>query len=136
MITRKRIGIGVAFAVVFNVFSGCKTAAPIAIVSGRTDSVRVEYRERVDSVFVDRVRTERMAGDTLILRDSVYVYKFRNIYHADTICVRDSVPVIKEVVREVRKRNGYDRFTSCGFWSLLVLVLLVIGVRVYVKIKK
>ena len=39
------------------------------------------------------------------------------------LTVHDSIPYKVDVIKEVRKRNGYDRFTSWGFWILAFLIL-------------
>ena len=79
-------------------------------------------RERVDSVRV--VRYVREKGDTVHVIDTVE--KFRNVWRdrVQVEYVRDSVPYVQEVKVPVRTRNGYDRFTSWGFWALLLLLVL------------
>ena len=79
-------------------------------------------RERVDSVRV--VRYVREKGDTVHVIDTVE--KFRNVWRdrVQVEYVRDSVPYVQEVQVPVRKRNGYDRFTSWGFWILFLLLVL------------
>ena len=79
-------------------------------------------RERVDSVRV--VRYVREKGDTVHVIDTVE--KFRNVWRdrVQVEYVRDSVPYVQEVQVPVRTRNGYDRFTSWGFWGLFLLIIL------------
>ena len=78
-------------------------------------------RERVDSVRV--VRYVREKGDTVHIIDTVE--KYRNLWRdrVQVEQVHDSVPYVQEVQVPVRTRNGYDRFTSWGFWILLLLTL-------------
>ena len=98
----------------------------------QTKTVTVtEYRDRVvtdtleklrvDSVYVSRWIKQK--GDTIILHDTIF--KYRVLHDTETVkeYVHDSIPYPVEVVKEVHKRNGYDRFTSWGFW-ILVLILL------------
>lgn len=79
-----------------------------------------------DSVYVDRWRIEKQKGDTIYITDSVEVYVEKIEQQTDTlICYKDRT---QEVVREVRKRNWYDKFTACGFWifgALFVVILLI-----------
>ena len=42
----------------------------------------------------------------------------------DTLHTSDTIPQLVEVEKPVRIRNGYDRFTSWGFWIFVVLLLL------------
>ena len=99
----------------------------------QTKTVTVtEYRDRiitdtltelrVDSVYVSHV--EKQKGDTFLVRDTIF--KYRVLHDAETRLeyVHDSIPYPVEIVKEVRKRNGYDRFTSWGFWVFVALVLI------------
>ena len=103
----------------------------------QTKTVTVtEYRDRVvtDTVTVTDIRVdsiylshyEKQKGDTILVRDTVLKYKVLHDIQTETLTeyVHDSIPYPVEVVREVRKRNGYDRFTSWGFWILAVLILM------------
>ena len=79
-------------------------------------------RERVDSVRV--VRYVREKGDTVHVIDTVE--KYRNVWRDQVQVeqVHNSVPYAVEVQVPVRMRNGYDRFTSWGFWVLILLALV------------
>ena len=87
-----------------------------------------EYRERAtrdtvvqtDSVYVSHVIREN--GDTIFVLDTLYKFKYRD--KVRDVYVRDSVPYPVEVRVPVRTRNGYDRFTSWGFWIFIILILL------------
>ena len=82
-----------------------------------TDTVE---KLRVDSVYVSRWIKQK--GDTIILHDTIF--KYRVLHDTETVkeYVHDSIPYKVEVTKEVRKRNGYDRFTSWGFWILALLL--------------
>lgn len=82
-----------------------------------TDTVE---KLRVDSVYVSRWIKQK--GDTIILHDTIF--KYRVFHDTETVkeYVHDSIPYQVEVTKEVRKRNGYDRFTSWGFWILALLL--------------
>ena len=103
--------------------TGCKGSQPAVVVQYRD---RVQHdtieRERVDSVRVTRYVL--MKGDTVHVIDTVE--KYRNIWRdrMQVKYVHDSVPYVQEVQVPVRMRNGYDRFTSGGFWLLLLLLAL------------
>ena len=86
-----------------------------------TDTVTVTEL-RVDSVYLSHV--EKQKGDTIHVRDTIFKYRILHDTKVETKLeyVHDSIPYPVEVVKEVRKRNGYDRFTSCGFWIFALLL--------------
>lgn len=97
----------------------------------QTKTVTVtEYRDRVVTDTVDKLRVDsvyvsrwiKQQGDTIILHDTIF--KYRVLHDTETVkeYVHDSIPYQVEVTKEVRKRNGYDRFTSWGFWILALLL--------------
>lgn len=111
------------FAVILiSVFlSACAQTRTITVTEYRdrvvTDTVE---KLRVDSVYVSRWIKQK--GDTIILHDTIF--KYRVLHDTETVkeYVHDSIPYQVEVTKEVRKRNGYDRFTSWGFWILALLL--------------
>ena len=93
----------------------------------QTKTVTVtEYRDRVVTDTVEKLRVDsvyvsrwiKQKGDTIILHDTIF--KYRVLHDTETVkeYVHDSIPYQVEITKEVRKRNGYDRFTSWGFWIL------------------
>lgn len=107
-------------------FSSC--AAPkVVYVPVVKDSIQTRTEVRVDSVWRDRVRTEYVKGDTVRILDSVIVQSFQYRDRADTVIVRDSIPVLRDVPGPVvYKRTDYDKFCSRAFWSIVIFALLVI----------
>ena len=105
-----------------------------ACAQTRTITV-TEYRDRVvtDTVTLVDIRVdstylshyEKQRGDTILVRDTILKYKILHDIQTETLTeyVHDSIPYPVEVVKEVHKRNGYDRFTSRGFWILALLLL-------------
>ena len=114
----------------------CRFFAVIAIslllaACAQTKTVTVtEYRDRVVTDTVEKLRVDsvyvsrwiKQKGDTIILHDTIF--KYRVLHDTETVkeFVHDSIPYQVEVTKEVRKRNGYDRFTSWGFWILVLLL--------------
>ena len=111
----------VAFAgsllAVMILMSGCKTQT--VIVPEIREVTTHDTIVRVDSVY--RAHYIREKGDTVFVTDTVLKYAFKD--KVQIVLKTDSVPYAVEVVKEVHKRNGYDRFVSWGFWVLVALLL-------------
>ena len=101
--------------------SGCKTQ--YVTVPEYHTIVQHDTVQHVDSVWRDRVQKEYIKGDTVYRTDSVFLYRYKYIDKVQEVQVTDSVPYPVEVQVPVRVRNGYDKFTSWGFWILFILIL-------------
>lgn len=109
---------------------GCATKTKLVPV--------VEYRDRIttdttvvrDSVYISR--TMWLKGDTVFIHDTLRTYLLKN--NMINVYVHDSIPYEVPVEVPVRVRNGYDRFTSWGFWLLAALLLLRVGWWVFKKV--
>lgn len=110
--------IGAAFFLaLFLCMTGCKTQT--VIVPEIRELVTHDTISKTDSVYVAHYIREK--GDTVFVTDTVL--KFKYLDKVQIVQKTDSVPYAVEVVKEVHKRNGYDRFVSWGFWILVVLLL-------------
>ena len=98
----------------------------------------VEYHDRVQ---YDTIRqrdsivhwhTKIVQGDTVYIHDSVD--RWRDKEKIVEVLLHDSIPYKVEIEKEVRVRNGYDKFTARGFWSLLILVIAYIAIKILIKI--
>lgn len=111
------------FAVAFLFMTLCMNAcsAPkVVTVTEYRDRVQRDTLTRTDSVYISHVVREK--GDTVHVLDTIFKYKYLDKYAY--VYVHDSIPYEVQVQVPVRTRNGYDRFTSCGFWILLLLLSL------------
>ena len=102
--------------------SSCTTPKVVTVTEYR-DRVTHDTITRVDSVY--KAHYVREKGDTVFFTDTVIGYKW--LERTRDVYVHDSVPYEVPVQIPVRTRNGYDRFTSWGFWLLLVLLILRVG---------
>ena len=120
----------ILYAVLALMLAACASPKTIAVTEYRDlvrfDTVTVE-RDRVDSTYKAHYLYHQ--GDTVHQVDTIYKYRIKYVDKMQTqyVTVHDSIPYKVEVVKEVRKRNGYDRFTSCGFWLLAFLILTRVG---------
>lgn len=119
----------------FLVVFGCSTKV-LPSLQTSNDSTRVHIEKQYDSIWVDRWHVIKDKGDTILLHDSIYIEKWREKHTRDTICVHDSVPYEVQVIKEVRKRNGYDKFTARGFWIMIAFLMCYIAARIYVRFKR
>lgn len=108
---------GLLFLALFLSLTGCKTQT--VVVPEIREITTHDTIVRVDSVY--RAHYIREKGDTVFVTDTVLKYAFKD--KVQIVNKIDSVPYAVEVVKEVHKRNGYDRFVSWGFWVLLVFLL-------------
>jgi len=107
--------------------AGCKTGSHVVTVVEYRDRVQHDTLTLTDSVYVSHVVRER--GDTVYFTDTVLKFKF--IDKTRDVYVHDSIPYPVEVQVPVRMRNGYDYFTSWGFWILFAILALWIVARIY-----
>lgn len=129
-ITIFRIILAAALVTLFLSFIGCKTLPPI-IPQTQRDSVQTRMELRVDTFWRDRWHIEKIEGDTVFIHDSIYFEKIKYRDRVDSVIVRDSIPYPVEVTKEVRVRNGYDKFTARGFWVFVGVLLLYIAWRLF-----
>ena len=109
--------VAVAFLFMTLCMNACSAPRVVTVTEYR-DRVQRDTLTRTDSVYISHVVREK--GDTFYVLDTIFKYKYLDKYAY--VYVHDSVPY--EVQVPVRTRNGYDRFTSWGFWILLLLLLL------------
>lgn len=127
---RKFLILSILFA-----FLSCSTQQVFAPPETQEKTVYKEI-ERVDTVFQNVYKYIHEKGDTVFVRDSVLVYRYKYITKCDTFVQVDSIPYPVEVTKEVRVRNGYDRFTARGFWiytAIILAGLIFFVVRWYIK---
>lgn len=109
-----------AFLMLFAaVLAACNSPKVVTVTEYR-DRVQRDTVTQVDSVYISHVVREK--GDTVHILDTIFKYKYLDKYAY--VHVHDSIPYEVEVQVPVRTRNGYDRFTSYGFWILILLLLL------------
>lgn len=129
----------ILFLIILALF-GCKSQnVPLVQKSElvRIDTI-TEYK--TDSIYISSKEYVRIAGDTVFITrfDTIFSFKWLEKEKVKIEHKTDSIPYKVEVVKEVRVRNGYDRFTARGFWFLVALLVAFVGWKVakwYVKIK-
>lgn len=114
---------------------GCSTVRTFTPPVTQEKTIYKEI-ERVDTVFQNVYKYIHERGDTVFVRDSVLVYRYKYVTKCDTFVQVDSIPYPVEVTKEVRVRNGYDRFTARGFWiytAIILAGLIFFVVKWYIK---
>ena len=112
--------------------AGCKTKT--VVVTEYRDKYVYDTTRVTDSIWRDRWHTRYMKGDTVFIRDSVYVDRYKYRDKVLRIVQKDSVPYPVEVIIEKRVRNAYDRFVSGWFWATVILLLLIAAFLICDKI--
>lgn len=130
--TRVKIALIAIIILIILLVSSC---APAKVVTEYRDRYITKTELRIDSVWRDRWHTEYTRNDTVYIHDSVWVDRLHTNVRTDTLTIRDSIPYPVEVVKEVRVRNAYDKFTARGFWVLLAIILLAITIWLLTKTK-
>lgn len=121
----------IIFVVLILMSFGC-ARKPITLIEYRDKIVeRKDTINTTDSVFV--YRYEKAKNDTIYITDSVKVLRYRDKVKTEYINITDSIPYEVEVIKEVRKRNGYDKFTSAGFWIFAISTILFIILKIWKK---
>lgn len=114
---------------------GCETTRVVEQVPVYVHDTTVVVREVYDSIYVDRWHAVYVEGDTVLVRDSVVLMRWRE--RTDTAYVYVEKPV--EVEREVEV-VAEDRFwTRKGIVGMIIVVcfLIICGVfcyKVYYKV--
>lgn len=96
-----------------------------------------EYRDRVQHDTVTDWRTDSVIKTRYVYVQADTVHdvqvlehvRWRDRVRVEYTQVTDSIPYPVEMQVPVRVRNGYDYFTSYGFWILLVLMLGIVALR-------
>lgn len=111
------VSTALAFMALLFCMSSCKTTKSPPLIEYR-DRLTHDTITKVDSVYISRLVKEK--GDTVHITDTIFKFKYLDKYKY--IHVHDSVPYEVQVQVPVRVRNGYDKFTSWGFWILFILL--------------
>ena len=111
--------------------AGCKTQV-VTVPQIRTEYVHDTVTEHLtDSIL--QTRYVYMKADTVHDVQIVERIKWRDKVQVKREVTHDSIPYPVEVIKHVRVRNGYDYFTSWGFWILMALIAVAIAWRIYTR---
>lgn len=118
----------IAMTVALFLLTSCRARVETVFV----DKVKTEYRDaiRIDSVYNRDTVTMYMAGDTIF--KEVTKWRERLQLRVDSFTRVDSVPYAVEVVREVNRLTPWQHRQIVGFWIAVGLI----GIGVVLKIKR
>lgn len=125
-------------ALLVTILPSCKTLPP-AVLDAIHTTDKKDIELRVDTFWRDRWHTEYRNGDTVIIRDSFFIYVPRWRDREVIVTKTDSVPYPVEVPVEVpAERSGWDKF--CTKWfigsAMVLLVLLLWWLSDYIPALK
>lgn len=110
---------------------GCASVKPAETEVIYRDKIEYRYRLQKDTTYVHDSIFVRQKADTFFVDRWHTKYVERTRMDTTYVSKTDSVYVTK--TEYIRKRNAYDKFTSCGFWLLLALIVLTILIRRVLK---
>ena len=119
--------------------AGCKTPAVVAPVVHNKDSVRIEYQYKHDSIYTDRWHTILQKGDTLLIRDSIFIHEYKLLEKHDTLSLQriDSIPYPVEVEKQLTSGQRFLMNSGIACWCLVALIVLLgitaLIIRIYKK---
>ena len=113
------IWLNITAVILLAICAGCSTPKIVTVTEYR-DRATHDTLTRADSIYVAHYVREK--GDTVRITDTIFMFKTTE--RVQNAYIHDSVPYAVEVQVPVRVRNGYDRFTSWGFWLLLLLLII------------
>lgn len=117
---------------------GCRTMQPTVGVSTNTDTNHVRSEFVHDTIIIDRLHELIRGGDTVYVRDSVIVVKYRYQYKTDTLHVfkTDTITITNTVIEEKQIGSPFIYKSGIALWCVLgILILLAIILLVW-KIAK
>lgn len=117
---------------------GCKTQQTIVSTTSSNSSLQTNHAtiDHVhDTTYIDRFHYVTIKPDTVFIRDSIIVYKFRDRYLKDTITVeiRDTFNnVVTETIEKIKVEKvtvpGSKFLTRSGIalWIILFIVVIIL----------
>jgi hypothetical protein len=110
--------------------TGCKTCQPIIQTEYR-DSIRTQFKH--DSVFVK----EKDSVFVMLKGDTVYRERYSIRYRDRIVTQRDTCFVEREVKVTEREQviPAYYRKIHVCFWVIVVLIVLYIAIKLYLRFK-
>ena len=102
--------------------ASCKSPTLVARDTIYVNRIVTNVELQHDSIFVDRYHDVVVKGDSVLVKDSVYIYKY--LYSHDTLVKVDSIRVVEEVPVEVVK-------SVTPRWCKWLLLVNIIGVGAF-----
>lgn len=110
-------------------FLSCKGAGEMSQEKEKEVIHEIEYRDRYDSVYIDRNHYIYTKGDTVYKTDSVVEY--RSKYIKDTVIKHDTVTNIQ--VKEIK--TVVNKPVYWPIWVMLALAIIILVLYIYIKKK-
>lgn len=124
------------FALILSVVLMCACAAQRPPYIPQEDSHKTTEKEyRLDTIYIDRWHTEQKKGDTVIIHDSINIYKVKrdSILYGDTTT---KAPILIEKEKELTKHQEFMIKSGVALWIILAVVILAIVIGIIIKFAK
>lgn len=99
------------------------------------DSIRTLFVH--DSIYIDRWHSKEVAGDTIILHDSITRTIYKQVAQHDSVFINrcDTIYQTREI--QVQKKNStFLRNSGIALWCILALLLLAVIAGIVIKFAK
>lgn len=137
---RKKVFIGAVVILILILFVSCSSTATIPTTITPKESVRIEYRDRVerdtvhvkDSVYVDRWRE----GDTVYINKVKLVDRYVERYKMDTAYISQTDTIVVTNTQIVERELTWWQTTRLKAFPWLMIMVVGCGLVIYFMIKR
>lgn len=116
--------------------ASCRAYYPATTsTSTNRDSIRTLFVH--DSIYIDRWHSKEIAGDTIILHDSITRTIYKQVAQHDSVFINrcDTIYQTREI--QVQKKSStFLRNSGIALWCILALLLLAVIAGIVIKFAK
>lgn len=120
----------------------CKTQHPVVVTPTNSHNIETAHNSttsKQDTVYIDKVRTIREKGDTIIIHDSIFIKDSHYYYLHDTIEINTADTISPEpiIIEKETKQSGFSNFlrwSGAGLWGIILLVVMIFIARLFIRL--
>ena len=117
---------------------GCRSLQPTVGINTSTDTNHVKTDYRHDTIIIDRLHEVIRGADTVYVRDSVIVVKYKYVHKTDTLHISktDTITVTNTVIEEKQIGSPFIYKSGIALWVVLGILLLLAIIWLVWKLAK